>query len=49
VQCDGDRAWRCRYLIAEAGTGRAFVSRGTHVMVVDGFTEKMLRDIMDTP
>jgi DNA-binding beta-propeller fold protein YncE len=37
------------YLTAEAGTGRAFVSRGTHVMVVDGFTGKVLGDIMDTP
>src|ERR1044071_8308773 len=37
------------YLIAEPGTGRVFVSRGTHVMVVDGSTGKVLGDIPDTP
>jgi hypothetical protein len=37
------------YLTAEPGTGRVFVSRGTHVMVVDGFTGKVLGDIPDTP
>ena len=36
------------YLTAEAG-GRVFVSRGTHVMVVDGKTGKVLGDIPDTP
>jgi DNA-binding beta-propeller fold protein YncE len=33
------------YLTAEAGTGRVFVSRSTHVMVVDGLTGKVLGDI----
>jgi hypothetical protein len=37
------------YLTAEPGTGRVFVSRGTHVMVVDGLTGKVLGDIPDTP
>ena len=37
------------YLTAEQGTGRVFVSRGTHVMVVDGLTGKVLGDIPDTP
>src|SRR3954451_18496317 len=37
------------YVTAEAGTGRVFVSRGTHVMVVDGPTGKVLADIPDTP
>src|SRR5215831_2813162 len=37
------------YITAEAGTARVFVSRGTHVMVVDGPTGKVLGDIMDTP
>jgi DNA-binding beta-propeller fold protein YncE len=37
------------YLTAEPGTGRVFVSRGTHVMVVDGPTGKILGDIPDTP
>jgi hypothetical protein len=37
------------YLTAEPSTGRVFVSRGTHVMVVDGATGKVLGDIMDTP
>src|SRR5207253_4320702 len=31
------------------GTGRVFVSRGTHVMVVDGATGKLISDIPDTP
>ena len=30
------------YVTAEPGTGRVFVSRGTHVMVVDGRTGKVL-------
>jgi DNA-binding beta-propeller fold protein YncE len=37
------------YVMAEPGTGRVFVSRGTHVMVVDGPTGKVLGDIPDTP
>ena len=37
------------YLTAEPGTGRVFVSRGTHVMVIDGATGKLLGDIPDTP
>lgn len=37
------------YLTAEPGSGRVFVSRGTHVMVVDGRNGKTLGDIPDTP
>jgi DNA-binding beta-propeller fold protein YncE len=37
------------YLTAEPGTGRVFVSRSTHVMVVDGPTGKVLADMPDTP
>jgi DNA-binding beta-propeller fold protein YncE len=37
------------YINAETGTGRVFVSRSTHVMVVDGRTGKVLGDIPDTP
>ena len=37
------------YITAEAGTGRVFVSRGTHVMVVDGRTGKVIGDIPETP
>lgn len=37
------------YLTAENGTGRVFVSRGTHVMVVNGLTGEVLGDIPDTP
>src|SRR5436305_14087034 len=37
------------YLTAEPGTGGVFVSRGTHVMVVDGASGKLLGDIPDTP
>jgi DNA-binding beta-propeller fold protein YncE len=37
------------YLTAEPGTGRVFVSRATHVMVIDGGTGKVLGDIPNTP
>ena len=37
------------YVTAEPGTGRVFVSRGTHVMVIDGATGKVLGDIPNTP
>jgi DNA-binding beta-propeller fold protein YncE len=37
------------YVTAEAATGRVFVSRSTHMMVVDGATGKVVGDIPDTP
>jgi DNA-binding beta-propeller fold protein YncE len=37
------------YVAVEAATGRVFVSRSTHVMVVDGATGKVLGDIQNTP
>ena len=37
------------YITAETGTVRVFVSRGTHVMVVDGPTGRVIGDIGDTP
>src|SRR6266571_5722429 len=37
------------YLTAEPGTARVFVSRSTHVMVIDGATGKVIGDIPDTP
>src|SRR5215510_13430179 len=37
------------YVAAEPATGRVFVSRATHVMVVEGATGKVLGDIPDTP
>jgi DNA-binding beta-propeller fold protein YncE len=37
------------YVTAEPGTGRVFVSRATHMMVVDGATGKVRGDIADTP
>jgi hypothetical protein len=37
------------YIKSEPGTGRVFVSRGTHVMVVDGPTGRVIGDIQDTP
>lgn len=37
------------YVAAEGGTGRVFVSRATHMMVVEGATGKVLGDIPDTP
>ena len=37
------------YVTAEPATGRVFVSRATHVMVVEGATGKVLGDIPNTP
>jgi DNA-binding beta-propeller fold protein YncE len=37
------------YLAADTATGRVYVSRGTHVMIVDGATAKVIADIGDTP
>jgi DNA-binding beta-propeller fold protein YncE len=37
------------YVAVEAATGRVFVSRGTHMMVVEGATGKVVGDIQDTP
>jgi YVTN family beta-propeller protein len=37
------------YIAAEDATGRVFVSRGSHMMVIEGATGKVLGDIPDTP
>jgi DNA-binding beta-propeller fold protein YncE len=37
------------YVAVEAATGRVFVSRGTHMMVIDGASGKVVGDIPDTP
>jgi DNA-binding beta-propeller fold protein YncE len=37
------------YVAVEPSTGRVFVSRSTHVMVVDGATGHVIGDITDTP
>jgi DNA-binding beta-propeller fold protein YncE len=37
------------YLSADPATGRVYVSRATHVMVVDGATGKVVGDIPETP
>jgi DNA-binding beta-propeller fold protein YncE len=37
------------YVTVEAATGRVFISRSTHVMVVEGATGKVLGDIQNTP
>src|SRR5437899_8699227 len=37
------------YVAVEPATGRVFVSRGTHMMVVDGATGRVLGDIPNTP
>ena len=37
------------YLTAEPGTGRVFISRGSHVMVVDGNKGTVIGDILETP
>jgi DNA-binding beta-propeller fold protein YncE len=37
------------YVTVDAATGRVFLPRGTHVMVLDAATGKVLGDIPDTP
>src|SRR6266576_3234505 len=37
------------YVAVEAATGRVFVSRATHMMVVEGATGKVVGDILNTP
>src|SRR2546421_649518 len=37
------------YVAVEPATGRVFVARATHMMVVDGATGKVLGDIPNTP
>ena len=37
------------YVAVEPATGRVFVSRSTHVMVIEGATGKVLGDIPNTP
>src|SRR5436190_1646751 len=37
------------YVAVEPATGRVFVSRGTHMMIVEGPTGKVLGDIPNTP
>src|SRR5579864_9394539 len=37
------------YVAVEAATGRVFVSRGSHMMVVEGATGKVVGDIPNTP
>jgi DNA-binding beta-propeller fold protein YncE len=37
------------YLTADPVSGRVYISRGTHVMIVDGATGKVVGDIQDTP
>ena len=37
------------YLTADPSTGRVYVSRATHVMIVDAATGKVVGDIADTP
>src|SRR5437667_7269182 len=37
------------YVAVEAASGRVFVSRATHMMVIEGATGKVLGDIPNTP
>src|SRR5512142_2123805 len=37
------------YVAVEPATGRVFVSRTNHMMVVDGATGKVVGDILNTP
>src|SRR6476646_7094530 len=45
IKGDGGTA----YVAVESETGRVFVSRGRHMMVVEGATGTVLGDIPDTP
>jgi DNA-binding beta-propeller fold protein YncE len=47
LKLGGDGGWD--YLTVDAESRRVFVSRGTHVMVVDADTGKLVGDIPDTP
>src|SRR5258707_11417900 len=37
------------YVAVEAATGRVFVSRASHMMVIEGATGKVLGDVPNTP
>src|SRR5262245_22674260 len=37
------------YVAVESATGRVFVSRATHMMVIDGATSRVIGDIPNTP
>jgi len=43
----GDGGWD--YLLADPDTHRLYISRGTHVMVIDADTGKTVGDVPDTP
>src|SRR5437879_89639 len=43
----GDGGWD--YLTFDTGANRVFISRGTHVMVMDAGSGKVVGDIPDTP
>lgn len=47
IQIGGEGGWD--YLTADPGAHRLYISRGTHVIVVDTDTEKVVGDIPDTP
>jgi DNA-binding beta-propeller fold protein YncE len=47
LKVGGDGGWD--YLAFDAASGRLFVSRGTHVVVVDAETKAVVGDIPDTP
>jgi hypothetical protein len=47
LQLGGEGGWD--YLIADSAARRLYISRGTHVMVLDLDTEKIVGDIPDTP
>lgn len=47
IQLGGEGGWD--YLTVDDASGRLFISRGTHVMVVDLKTDKLMADIPDTP
>jgi YVTN family beta-propeller protein len=47
IQLGGEGGWDC--LRVDSAARRLYVSRGTHVMVVDIDTDKLVGDIPDTP
>ncbi|HKM89941.1 MAG TPA: YncE family protein [Candidatus Acidoferrales bacterium] len=47
IKVGGEGGWD--YLMIDSATRRLFISRGTHVMVVDVDSDKVVADIPDTP
>lgn len=47
IAVGGDRGWD--YLVADSGARRLYVTRGTHVVIIDTDRDSVVGDIPDTP